>query len=176
MIDQVLEMAQYIDARRGSTEFAGEIEGLLEKGDKEDILKKIVDASSVISSAPEKEYIPAYNLLIHLVRSSNDLAALLPTILNNLSTPPSTSPINGPALAIHALSTIFNVLPASNSLRYPVFRKTLEVVSKNGMYDVLASQLKYIERWVQEWGSSVEEIRELYIAIADVAEKAKDDR
>lgn len=120
------------------------------------------------------EYIPAYNLLIHLVRNSLELPSLLPTILQNLSTPPPTSPHNGPALSVHALSTIFNVLPANSPLRYPVLRTTLKVVADYGMYETLAPQLKNVEKWVGEWESSVEEIRELYLVIAGIAEKSGD--
>lgn len=121
------------------------------------------------------EYIPAYNLLIHLIRSSPELPSLLPTILQNLSTPPPTSPHNGPALSIHALSTIFNVLPANSPLRYPVLRTTLGVVAEYGMYETLAPQLKNVEKWIGEWQSSAEETRDLYLMIAGIAEKSKDD-
>ncbi|KAH8148654.1 uncharacterized protein LAJ45_07365 [Morchella importuna] len=172
--DQILEMAQYIDTRKGSQALAPELEALIEAGDKETALKKIVDASSVLSSAPEKEYIPAYNLLIHLIRSSTELPNLLPTVLQNLATPPPTSPHNGPALSIHALSTIFNVLPADSKLRYPVLKTTLKLTSDCGMYETLQPQLKNVEKWVGEWGSSPEEIRELYLSIADTAEKFGD--
>lgn len=53
-VDQILEMAQYIDTRKGSQTLAPELEALIEAGGKETALKKIVDASSVLSSAPEK--------------------------------------------------------------------------------------------------------------------------
>lgn len=197
--DQILEMAQYIDARKGGQVLVSELEVLLEKGEKEEALKKIVDASVSLSTSPEKgtlysrdvryqstphvlilkpeiaEYIPAYNLLIHLIRSSPELPSLLPTILQNLSTPPPTSPHNGPALSIHALSTIFNVLPANSPLRYPVLRTTLGVVAEYGMYETLAPQLKNVEKWIGEWQSSAEETRDLYLAIAGIAEKSRDD-
>lgn len=195
-IDQILEMAQYIEGRKGAQGLVAELEGLLEKGEKEEALKKIVDVSGSLSTSPEKgtlyssyikvfrvlilqpeiaEYIPAYNLLIHLIRSSLELPSLLPKILQNLSTPPPTSPHNGPALSVHALSTIFNVLPADSPLRYPVLRTTLEVVAEYGMYETLAPQLKNVEKWVGEWQSSAEDTRDLYLAIAGIAEKSKDD-
>jgi translation initiation factor 3 subunit M len=56
-----------------------------------------------------------------------------------------------------------------------VFTTTLKVVYEYGMYDVLSPQLKNIERWVREWGSLASEIRELYLYIAGIAEKAGDD-
>lgn len=52
--DQILEMAQYIDARKGAQVLVSELEILLEKGEKEEALKKIVDASGSLSTSPEK--------------------------------------------------------------------------------------------------------------------------
>lgn len=52
--DQILEMAQYIDARKGAQVLVAELEVLLEKGEKEEALKKIVDASGSLSTSPEK--------------------------------------------------------------------------------------------------------------------------
>lgn len=52
--DQILEMAQYIDARKGTQVLVSELEVLLEKGEKEEALKKIVDASGSLSTSPEK--------------------------------------------------------------------------------------------------------------------------
>lgn len=46
-------MAHYIETRRALRGFVAEIEKDLE-GDKEAVLRKIIDASSVISSAPER--------------------------------------------------------------------------------------------------------------------------
>lgn len=77
-------------------------------------------------------------------------------------------------MSIHALSTIFNVLPADSKLRYPVLKTTLKLTSDCGMYETLQPQLKNVEKWVGEWGSSPEEIRELYLSIADTAEKFGD--
>lgn len=121
------------------------------------------------------EFIPAYNLLIHLAHSSPEFPTYLGTILKNLGTPPSTSPHNGPVLVISVLQTLFNVLPATSPQRYPVYRATLKVVAAHGMYDLLSQQLKSIEKWVADWNSSLEEARELYLEIARIAEDAGDE-
>lgn len=78
-------------------------------------------------------------------------------------------------MSIHALSTIFNVLPASSPLRYSVLRTTIGVVAEYGMYETLAPQLKNVEKWIGEWQSSAEDTRNLYLVIAGIAEKSKDD-
>lgn len=59
--------------------------------------------------------------------------------------------------------------------RYPVYRATLDIVAKNGLYDLLVPQLEKVEKWVEEWGSSVEEKRDLFLTIAGIAEEANDD-
>src|SRR5947209_465880 len=107
------------------------------------------------------DFIPAYNLLVHLIRNSPLLPQFVDTVTTNLTQPVKSSPMNGPALSLSILSTIFNVLPPESSLRYDVFRTILKVVAANGMYDLLVSQLKNLDRWTQEWDSGAEDVREL---------------
>lgn len=122
------------------------------------------------------EFIPSYNLLIHLVQPNQQLLQeLLPTILSNLSTPPSSSPHNGPPLVVSILTTIFNVLPTTSPLRSSVFQTILKVVTVHGLYEVLSPQLKHLQRWLVEWRSSDEEIRTILVNIANIAEEAGDD-
>lgn len=121
------------------------------------------------------EFIPSYNLLIHLVRPSPLLPELLPIILNNLSTPPSSSPNNGPALVLSILTTIFNVLLPTSNLRSTVFQNILKIISTHGLYEVLSPQLKNLDRWFAEWSSSDVEIRSILITVANIAEEASDD-
>ncbi|KAF8477258.1 hypothetical protein BDZ91DRAFT_708933 [Kalaharituber pfeilii] len=174
--DQVDELAQYIDnLKQAPGALVGQLASLVEKEDKDEIVRKLVDASSALSSAPEKEFIPSYNLLIHLVRPSPQLPELLPSILNNLSTPPSTSPINGPSLLLSILTTIFNVLPTNSTLRSSVFQSILKIVAAHGLYDVLSPQLKNLPRWFGEWNTSDEEARTILVNIANIAEEAADD-
>jgi hypothetical protein len=57
-VDQILEMAQYIETR-GSRGFVAEIMMQPEGEDKDAVvLRKIIDASNVISSAPERGNLP----------------------------------------------------------------------------------------------------------------------
>ncbi|KAG9618439.1 hypothetical protein KCV04_g14826, partial [Aureobasidium melanogenum] len=63
------ELAVYIDGLSQSS-LQSEIAPLLKEGNKVDALKKIVTASSALNSAPEREFVAAYNLLVHLVHQS----------------------------------------------------------------------------------------------------------
>ncbi|KAI5855743.1 hypothetical protein BZA05DRAFT_349137 [Tricharina praecox] len=176
--DQIVELAQYIDTISKTNPSKGlslDIENFVENDQKEEALKRTVAASAALSSAPEREFIPAFNLLIHLARSSPEFPTYIATFLEVLSTPPPTSPHNGPALVISVLSTIFNVLPVNSPARYPVYRTTLKVIAAHSLYDTLAPQLKNVDKWISEWSVSVEEARDLYLEIANIAEEASDE-
>lgn len=176
--DQIVELAQYFDTRKGVNPAQGltlEIEKLVEGEKKEDALKRIVESSAVLSTCPEREFIPSHNLLIHLVRSSPEFPKYLPTILKNLSTPPPSSLQNGPALLISVLSTIFNILPVTSELRYPVYRAMVKIIAAHGMYDQLVPQLKCIDSWIADWRISAEDIRALCLEITEIAKEANDE-
>ncbi|KAA6412128.1 MAG: eukaryotic translation initiation factor 3 subunit M [Lasallia pustulata] len=174
------ELAHYIDEIRKKQGDDGqgiqaEITPLLEQGQKNEALKKIVTGSAVLNAAPEKEFIAAYNLLVHLVRQSPDLDKFLPKICQNLSAPITSSPSNGPGLALSVLTTIFNILPPDNDVRYHVFLAVLRVVRGSASFETLKSQLKNLESWIAQWETDEEDQRKLYLSIADVAEEAGED-
>ncbi|CAF9924664.1 MAG: hypothetical protein HETSPECPRED_005647 [Heterodermia speciosa] len=173
------ELAQYIDDLRkkqseDSPLLRSEITPLLEQGSKDDALKRLVSGSSILNSAPEKEFTAAYNLLIHLVRQSPNNDKFLPKICQNLSQPITSSPSNGPGLALSILSTIFNILPSSNDVRYHVFLAILRVIRSSSLFETLRPQLKNLDSWVAEWDTDAEDQRTLYLSIADAAAEAGD--
>lgn len=195
------ELAHYIDevkkkSSEDTTTIQSEISPLLEQGQKDEALKKLVIGSAILNTAPEKgawiaqnpwsiqsanmfylksEFIAAYNLLVHLVRQSPSLDKFLPKICQNLSAPITSSPVNGPGLALSILTTIFNILPSDNEVRYHVFLAILRVVRGSSSFDSLRSQLKNLDSWVLQWETDEEDQRKLYLSIADVAEEAGED-
>ncbi|MCJ1421848.1 hypothetical protein MMC32_008215 [Xylographa parallela] len=174
------ELAHYIDEIRKRQGDAGaslqaDITPILEQGQKDEALKKLVTSSAVLNTAPEKEFIAAYNLLVHLVRQSPNLDKFLPKICQNLSAPITSSPLNGPGLALSVLTTIFNILPADNDTRYHVFMAVLRVVRGSSSFDALKSQLKNMDLWIEQWETDEEDQRKLYLSIAEVAEEASED-
>ncbi|KAI9778667.1 MAG: hypothetical protein M1835_004870 [Candelina submexicana] len=171
------ELAVYIDGiknaqNEGSGAVQAEITPLLEKGEKDNALRRLVVGSATLNSAPEKEFIAAYNLLIHLVRQSPKLTEYLPKICNNLSAPVSSSPTNGPGLALSVLTTVFNILPADDDTRFHVFLAILKVVKSTNSFESLKSQLRNLDSWLAQWEADEEDQRTLYLAVADVAENA----
>lgn len=195
------ELAQYLDnVKKTQSEDASsvhsEVMRLLEQNQKDEALKRLVTASIVLNSAPEKgltrplflsfrwlpavantnmtatEFIPSYNLLIHLLRQSPNFNRFLPKVCQILSSPITSSPVNGPGMALSILTTIFNVMQPDNDTRYHVFLAILSVVRANGLYESLRPQLKNLDRWIAEWDSDEDEQQRLFLGIADVAADA----
>ncbi|MCJ1243840.1 hypothetical protein MMC30_001037 [Trapelia coarctata] len=174
------ELAQYIEeikkkqAEDGAS-LRAEITPFLEQGQKDEALKKLVTGSIILNAAPEKEFIAAYNLLVHLVRQSPNLDRFLPKICQNLSTPIVSSPANGSGLALSVLTTIFNILPSDSETRYHVLMAILRVIRSSSSFEALKPQLKNIDSWVAQWETDEEDQRKLYLSVADVASEAGED-
>ncbi|KAK2750150.1 hypothetical protein FQN57_004646 [Myotisia sp. PD_48] len=149
----------------------------IEKG-KDEVLKKLIVASSVLNAAPEKEIIAAFNLLVYLIRASPSIDMFLPRICSYLAKPMNASPQNGPSLALSILSNIFNLLPSSDSNRYHVFLAILAVIrgaSSQIAFDALKAQLNnQLSSWTTAWELDEEDTRKLHLAISDTARVAGD--
>ncbi|KAL1994626.1 hypothetical protein VTN49DRAFT_2096 [Thermomyces lanuginosus] len=187
------ELAQYLDGLRkeeGSSVLA-EISPLLEplrqqeqNGEEPDlkqrdeILKKLVVAAAVLNSAPEKDIIQTYNLLVFLVHQSSDPDIFLSRICTYLAKPITSSPHHGPSLALSILTTIFNTLEPSDSSRYHVFLAIVAVIRQSGAttaFQALKPQLAaQLPQWLSSWELENEEVRKLHLAVADTAQAAGD--
>ena len=159
----IQELAEYLQIGEA-------VEALITAGKNEDALTKIVDASSVLNAAPEKDFTGAYNLLIHLVvNESKDANAHLRTICQNLLKPVTSSPVNGVGLALNALQAVFNLLEPTNPLRYNVFMSIVRFLRTNGLYDNLKPTLPQVSDWLKSWESTEEAQRKLFLEIAGFA-------
>ncbi|EFX01820.1 pci domain containing protein [Grosmannia clavigera kw1407] len=165
----VQELADYLHVGEA-------VEPLLAQEKNEQALAKVVEASAALSAVPEKEFTGAYNLLIHLVvNESKDASPYLRTICQNLLQPVTSSPVNGPALALNALQAIFNLLAPTNGLRYNVLLSILRFARVNGFYDNLKPTLPNLPRWLQEWDVDEEAQRKIYLEIATIASEGGED-
>ncbi|KAF2178584.1 PCI-domain-containing protein [Zopfia rhizophila CBS 207.26] len=174
------ELAQYIDNLKKSqndesSNVQAECAQLLQENKKDDVLKKLVMGSQALNQAPEKEFIAAYNLLIHLVRQSPNVGMFLPRICNHLTAPITSSPANGAGLALSILSTIFNTLSPTNDMRYNVLLTILRVIRSSSNFDTLRPQLKQLDQWLEAWEMEEDDSRKLYLAVSDVAAEAGED-
>jgi translation initiation factor 3 subunit M len=163
--DLAQELAEYLS-------IGPEIQPLLEENKKDEVLKKLVTASITLNSSPEKEYTAAWNLLVYLVVQSPSVNIFLPRICENLSRPVTSSPVNGPGLALSVLTTVFNLLLPDNEVRFNVFQAILRLVKSSGLFEMLRPQLKKLDGWLVEWDVDEEDQRKLYGQIADAAEDA----
>lgn len=170
------ELAAYLDNVKKVDENEGvraEIKPLLEGNKKDDVLKKLVTASPVLNTAPEKEFTAAYNLLIYLIIQSPNVNIFLNKVCENLLRPITSSPVNGTGLALSVLTTLFNLLQPDNEDRYNVFSKAiLRLVKTSGMFEMLRPQLAKLNTWIEQWDVDEEDQRNLFGQIADVAEDA----
>ncbi|KAI0889861.1 PCI-domain-containing protein [Annulohypoxylon maeteangense] len=166
------EMADYLHVGE-------EVKPLLEKDQKDEVLKKIVLASPALNAVPEKEFQSSYNLLVYLVLQSDNVGMFLPRVCDNLTKPITSSPVHGPGLALNALTTIFNLLKHDNErdsdLRFNVFMAILRFVKHNGFYETLKKSLPDVKGWLQQWESDEEDQRKLYTEVAEVALEAGDE-
>lgn len=169
------EFAGYIDNINKVSATNGlqaEIKPLLEANQKDEVLKKLVTGATALSNAPEKEYSAAYNLLIYLVMQSPNTSIFLPKLCDQITKPLTTSPVNGPSLAVSVLTILFNFLNEENEVRYNVFQAILRVVKAGGLFETLRPQLKYLDGWLKLWEVDEEDSRKLFGQIADVAEES----
>ncbi|ORY09305.1 eukaryotic translation initiation factor 3 subunit M [Clohesyomyces aquaticus] len=174
------ELAQYLDGLKKSQDdegsnIQGECAELMKDNKKDEVLKKLVMGSAALNKAPEKEFIAAYNLLIHLVRQSPNVGMFLPRICNHLTAPIQSSPLNGGGLALSILSTVFNTLPPTNDMRYHVLLTIIRVIRTTSNFETLRPQLKQIDLWLEAWEMEEEDCRKLYMAVSDAAADAGED-
>jgi translation initiation factor 3 subunit M len=83
-----------------------------------------------------------------------------------------SSPQHGAGLALSVLTTLFNLLPPDNDVRFHIFINILRVIKINGFYDMLRPQLKKLDTWFEQWETDEEDQRKLYLEIANVAEES----
>ena len=115
--------------------------------------------------------IPAYNLLLHISRQANKPDMFFARICEHLSQPITSSPQHGTGLALTVLSTMFNIIPPTHDARYHVLMAILKVVRASGSFDAVKPQLKDLEIWLEQWEMDEEDQRELYLAVAEVAQE-----
>ena len=120
----------------------------------------------------------AYNLLIHLIRQSFSVEMFLSRVCSYLAKPITSSPQHGSSIALTVLSTIFNTLAPSDSVRYHVFLAVVAAIrntSSATAFEALKPQLTtQLSNWVAAWELDEEEAQKLYLAIADAARDAGD--
>ncbi|KAJ4144779.1 hypothetical protein LMH87_003649 [Akanthomyces muscarius] len=161
------EMADYLKAEDAKQLLSGD-----KAPSKEEVLSKLVAASSALNTVPEKEYTAASNLMIHLVLQSADPKKYLPALCGSFAKPMSNSPVHGAGLSLNALSTVFNLLEPADPIRARVFMEILKFLKAHGMFENLRHYLDKLPEWLDTWGAGEEIERKIYEEVADVAAEA----
>jgi len=170
-----VELAQYIDTlKKSPTEDAlhSSVEAALKKEDREQALKLLVENASVLNSAPEKNIIPAYNLLLHLVRQSPKPDPYFSQICTQLTSSPISSSQHGPGLSLTVLSTVFNIIPEESASRFHVLSSILAIVRSTSSFDAIRPQLDSLETWLQTWSVPDDKKRSCYLEVSTIAHEA----
>ena len=179
------ELATYLDTLKGEgSNIASEVtplladakkaEGKPQETDKDAVLKKLVTASSVLNSAPERELQAAYNLLIHLISQAEEPDRYLPRVCQHLTQPITSSAHNGTGIALGILGTLFNTIEPDDDSRYHVLLAIVEIVKNSSNYETLQPQVRNLDKWLEEWEMEPNEERKLYLAISQAASAASE--
>jgi len=174
------ELAAYVDDLKkksgNASSLQSDVAPLLQQQKQQEVLKKLVDGSAILSSAPEKEFVAAYNLLIHLIKQAPEQfqRKCLSMICRGLQSPITSSPTHGSSLALTVLTTIFNTLPVDDDSRFHVFGAILNVIKSTGNFEILKPQLKSLDSWLQAWEIDSDDERKLFLTISSAAEQAEE--
>ncbi|KAL9081053.1 MAG: hypothetical protein Q9159_007444 [Coniocarpon cinnabarinum] len=140
---------------------------------KDAVLKVIVKTSGTLNTAPEREIIPSYNLLIHLLTQGSEIDPYLKPLCQTLSNPDSLTAVPSAAIRVSltmtVLTTVFNIIDYDDGVRYPVFNTILDNVARSGTYENLRGYLKHLDKWMEEWEATPEQQRRTYLKLSQIA-------
>ncbi|KAI8603129.1 hypothetical protein EDD21DRAFT_370018 [Dissophora ornata] len=162
--NQVAELATYISSLRGDEQetLVKEVAPLVEANKVSEATKVLVRESKALLEAPEKEFEPAYNLLVAIALIDAEKDILEQILKTLISEPNQKTPIK-----FKVLSNVFNTLPANSPLRLSVFTAIVDLAVASDDMDLVLPQLQYVPSWIGEWGVSVEAERTLLLTLSD---------
>ncbi|KAK9369090.1 hypothetical protein V1509DRAFT_621095 [Lipomyces kononenkoae] len=151
------------------TEVDEEEEPVVEPEKLEEAIVFVLGSADALIKASDREFEPAYNLLLHVLTfSPAGLPDHLSKILDLLSRAASTHSL--PTLSV--LTNLFNLLPVNSSLRRSVFVTVLNVTVATGNTSLLLPQLKQLPIWFEEWDTSRADQVDLLLTISSELESA----
>lgn len=176
LLDFVEQISAYIDNLDPSADLQTQIAALVPKDDeseeekelkKEQALQAIVAKSNVLGKAPEKEYEPACNLMVHLLTFGSSLQEPLSVLLSNLTNKDNVPQVpSGSLMVLSVLTNLFNILPERSPLRYNVFETILSFAQSTNNVHLLESQFSKLPTWLNEWGVAEAEKIRLYSLVS----------
>ncbi|ORX90835.1 PCI-domain-containing protein [Basidiobolus meristosporus CBS 931.73] len=165
---QALDFASYVSDIKGeeneNSPYYLEIKALVDSEKFDEVYQKFVDESDLLLTLDDQETELAFNHLLAVIVGSKAASseALLQKLIEALVKAEGKASVR-----MQILSNYFNVLPATFPLRYTLFVAVVNVASQNNRMEAVASQLKSVDSWLQQWGASKSQIRELYLLLSE---------
>jgi len=157
------------DEEEGDAPYYSELLDLLENDKVAEAFPKIVEETDLILSKikSERDLESIFNLEIAICVKSN-LKQLLIRLANIIS----ESENGKPSRKMKILNNIYSNLEVNDPLRYDVYLAIVKFSAKNDYMDIILNHLVHLDLWLKNWGSSVEQKRELFLTLRNLLNEA----
>ncbi|ORY53337.1 PCI-domain-containing protein, partial [Neocallimastix californiae] len=151
------------DEGEGEAPFYSELLQLLEDDKVADAFSKIIEETDLILTKIKSERESIFNLEIAICIKSN-LKQLVVRLANIIS-----ESQNGKASRkMKILNNIYSNLEVNDPLRYDIYFAIVKFSAKNDYMDIIVNHLVKLDLWLKNWGSSVEQKRELFLTLRNL--------
>ncbi|RLP63119.1 hypothetical protein L150_01831 [Candida albicans Ca529L] len=181
--DSIQEYSQIIDNIKKSNDFSTSIKSLLpekegeELTNKSELYKQILNVSTSenLKQLTEKEFEPTFYLLIYILIQlsnqnevlNNEKSPIFQTLLEiNPQQPPSLrdrKSIKSTSI-LSILSTVFNLLPVSSTIRVFILKQILKVIKTSGIdFNLIQDNIgSNLINWLKESKTNEQEIKTIF--------------
>lgn len=133
-----------------------------------ELYQLFANESAALLLVPASDLESTYNLIMSIVKSADE--SNLADLITAIVTPIVESSSDYAQIKLKILGNIFNTLDFQKSVRCKVYSSILQAAKNFNELDVVAPSLDSVDKFISQWNISNEEVRELYLLIADVFE------
>lgn len=157
------------DEEEGDAPYYSELLDLLENDKVAEAFPKIVEETDLILSKikSERDLESIFNLEIAICIKSN-LKQLLIRLANIIG----ESENGKSSRKMKILNNIYSNLEVNDPLRYDVYLAIVKFSAKNDYMDIILNHLVHLDLWLKNWGSSIEQKRELFLTLRNLLNEA----
>jgi translation initiation factor 3 subunit M len=165
-LDLIRNLERIRQAQAGDAEFVSEYDALaslLNESKVAALLEKLMGMHDVLldpQSCEQKEMEVCFYVLFGLFKklSATDMSAMVDKFVENIT---STKEKNV-AQRLKVLVIMYNLMENECSIRYGLFCKLLRYAAATKQFDQILPHLKHVNGWLVEWGSDLNQQREMY--------------
>jgi len=173
--EQALEVSRFLNkiktkGKEGDDAFEKECAQLVQGKKLGDLLRRLVDESSIIfTEASDKEIEGFFFIIATLIKKlpKENQHDLLMRVISVLTTPEDKS-----LLRLRILSNLHDIFQDA-TIKYELFAATLKFARAINRVDLVLPHFKDIESRIREWGITSKQTRELYKLIRDSLQASK---